>query len=121
MRIGLNLGYVLSNNEGMRLLALAAPQRSRFAPDLPTLKEKGVDVNMASERGLVMPGGTPAHILSRYREATEDIAKDPEFIKAIEARSLLVQHEPGDAWFARLRRDEQRYRQLWATTPWAQR
>ncbi|WP_165585685.1 tripartite tricarboxylate transporter substrate binding protein [Roseococcus sp. SYP-B2431] len=118
---GLNLGYVLTNNDGMRLLALAASQRSRFAPDLPTLKEKGVDVNMASERGLVMPAGTPAHVVSRFREATEDIAKDPEFIKAIEARSLLVQHEPGEAWFARLRQDEQRYRQLWATTPWAQR
>jgi len=118
---GLNLGYVLSNNEGMRLLALAAPQRSRFAPDLPTLKEKGIDVNMASERGLVIPAATPAHVVSRFREATADIAKDPEFIKAIEARSLLVQHEPGEAWFARLHRDEQRYRQLWATTPWAQR
>lgn len=118
---GLNLGYVLANNEGMRLLALAAPGRSRFAPDLPTLKEKGVDVSMASERGLVMPAATPAHIVSRFREASEDIAKDPEFIKAIEARQLLVQFEGGDAWFTRLRRDEQRYRQLWATTPWAQR
>ncbi len=118
---GLNLGYVLTNNEGMRLLALAAPQRSRFAPDLPTLREKGVPLDMASERGLVMPVGTPAHIASRFREATEDIAKDPAFIKAIEDRSLLVQHEPGDAWFARLRRDEQRYRQIWASTPWAQR
>jgi tripartite-type tricarboxylate transporter receptor subunit TctC len=118
---GLNLGYVLANNDGMRLLAVAAPQRSRFAPDLPTLREKGVPVDMASERGLVMPSATPAHIISRLREATEDIAKDPEFIKAIEARSLLVQFEPGDAWFARLRQDEQPYRQLWATTPWAQR
>lgn len=118
---GLNLGYVLTNNEGMRLLALAAPQRSRFAPDLPTLREKGVPVDMASERGLVMPAATPAHIISRFREATDDIAKDPEFIKAIEGRQLIVQYEPGDAWFARLRQDEQRYRQIWATTPWAQR
>nr|WP_314075724.1 tripartite tricarboxylate transporter substrate binding protein [uncultured Roseococcus sp.] len=118
---GLNLGYVLANNEGMRLLALAAPQRSRFAPDLPTLQEKGLNVNMASERGLVMPVGTPDHIVSRFREATADIARDPEFIKAIEARSLLVQYEAGDAWFTRLRQDEERYKQLWATTPWAQR
>ncbi|WP_424812791.1 tripartite tricarboxylate transporter substrate binding protein [Roseococcus sp. YIM B11640] len=118
---GLNLGYVLANNEGMRLLALAAPERSRFAPDLPTLREKGIAVDMASERGLVMPVGTPAHIVSRFQEATADIAKDPEFIRAIEARSLIVRHEPGQAWFARLRQDEQRYRSLWQTTPWNQR
>ncbi|UPY37953.1 tripartite tricarboxylate transporter substrate binding protein [Sediminicoccus sp. KRV36] len=118
---GLNLGYVLTNMDGMRLLALAANERSRFAPDLPTLKEKGIDVTMASERGLVMPVATPAHIVSRFREATDDIAKDPEFIRAIEARSLLVRHESGEAWFTRLRADEQRYRALWQTTPWAQR
>ncbi|MDB5416272.1 MAG: tripartite tricarboxylate transporter substrate binding protein [Rubritepida sp.] len=118
---GLNLGYVLSNNDGMRLLALAAPERSRFAPDLPTLREKGIPVDMASERGIVIPIATPAHIISRFREATEDIAKDPEFVRAIEARALLVKHENGDAWFARLRQDEQRYRTLWQNTPWTQR
>lgn len=118
---GLNLGYVLTNIDGMRLLALAAPERSRFAPDLPTLREKGIDVSMASERGLVMPVGTPAHIVARFREATDDIARDPEFIRAIEARSLIVRHESGEAWFARLRQDERRYRALWQTTPWAQR
>jgi tripartite-type tricarboxylate transporter receptor subunit TctC len=118
---GLNLGYVLSNLDGMRLLAVAANERSRFAPDLPTTRELGIDVTMASERGLVMPVATPAHIVSRFREATDDIAKDPEFIRAIEARSLLVRHESGEAWFTRLRADERRYRALWQSTPWAQR
>lgn len=118
---GLNLGYVLTNLDGMRLLGVAAAERSRFAPDLPTLREQGIDVTMASERGLVMPVGTPAPIVARFREATDDIARDPEFVRAIEARSLLVRHESGEAWFARLRQDEQRYRALWQTTPWAQR
>ena len=118
---GLNLGYVLSNLDGMRLLAVAANERSRFAPDLPTTKELGIDVTMASERGLVMPAGTPAAIVARFREATDDIAKDAEFVRAIEARSLLVRHESGEAWFTRLRADERRYRALWQSTPWAQR
>ena len=112
---------VVGSEIGMRLLAVAANERSRFAPELPTLKEKGIDVTMASERGLIMPIGTPAHIVSRFREATDDIAKDPEFVRAIEARSLLVRHESGEAWFTRLRQDERRYRALWQTTPWAQR
>ncbi|MCX8133953.1 MAG: tripartite tricarboxylate transporter substrate binding protein [Roseococcus sp.] len=118
---GLNLGFVLSHNEGLRLLAQAGPARSRFAPDLPTLRERGINVVMASERGLVMPAGTPPAILARFREATEDVVRDPEFVRAIEARMLEVRHEPGEAWFARLREDEARYRALWQTTPWAQR
>ncbi|MCU0946481.1 MAG: tripartite tricarboxylate transporter substrate binding protein [Rubritepida sp.] len=118
---GLNLGFVLSNNEGVRLIAQAGPARSRFAPDLPTLRERGINVVMASERGLVMPAATPPAIQARLREATDDIVKDPEFIRAIEARTLEIRHEPGAAWFARLREDEARYRDLWRATPWAQR
>lgn len=118
---GLNLGFVLSNNEGMRLLAQAGPTRSRFASQLPTLIESGIDVTMASERGLVMPVGTPAHIVERFREATADVVRDPEFLRAVEARTLEVRHEAGEAWFARLRRDQERYRDLWQRTPWAQR
>jgi tripartite-type tricarboxylate transporter receptor subunit TctC len=118
---GLNLGFVLSNNEGMRLLAQAGPTRSRFAPQLPTLIERGINVTMASERGLVMPAGTPAHIVARFREATADVVRDPEFLRAVEARTLEVRHEPGEAWFARLRGEQERYRDLWQRTPWAQR
>lgn len=118
---GLNLGFVLANNEGLRLLAQAGAARSRFAPGLPTLREQGINVVMASERGLVMPAGVPAAVQQRLREATDEIVRDPEFVRAIEARTLEIRHEPGAAWFARLREDEARYRLLWQTTPWAQR
>ena len=58
---------------------------------------------MASERGVVAPAGTPPAILARLREATEDIAQDPEFVKQLEARFTEPAYEPGEAWFTRLR------------------
>jgi hypothetical protein len=39
----------------------------------------------------------------------------------VEARTLEVRHEPGEAWFTRLRSEQERYRDLWQRTPWAQR
>jgi tripartite-type tricarboxylate transporter receptor subunit TctC len=63
----------------------------------------------------------PPAILARIREATAEIARDPEFIKALEARFTEPAYEPGDAWFARLRRQEADYRGLWQRTPWVQR
>ena len=118
---GLNIGFVLSNPDGMRLLAVAAPTRSRFAPELPTLIERGINVTMASERGLVMPPGTPAHIVARFREATADVVRDPEFVRALEQRKQIERHEDGEAWFARLRSERERYERIWRETPWAQR
>ena len=81
----------------------------------------GIPVEMASERGVVAPAGTPPAILARLREATEDIARDPEFVKQLEDRFTEPAWEEGESWFARLRGQEAEYRALWQRTPWAQR
>ena len=119
--IGLNLGAVTAAPDRMRMLSQAGAARSRFQPEVPTLKELGFPVEMASERGLVVPAGTPPAILARLREATEDIAKDPEFVRQLEGRFTVPAFEAGEAWFARLRGEEERYRALWQHTPWMQR
>lgn len=119
--IGLNLGAVTATPQAVRMLSQGGARRSRFRPEVPTLRELGFPVEMASERGVVAPAGTPPAVLARLREATEDIARDPEFLRALESRFTEPAFEGGDAWFARLRRDEARYRDLWRRTPWAQR
>ncbi len=119
--IGLNLGPVTAAPENIRVLSQGGATRSRFRSDVPTLKELGFPVEMASERGLVTAAGTPPAILQRLREATEDIARDPEFVRILESRFTEPAYEPGDAWFNRLRGAQQTYRDLWARTPWSQR
>ena len=103
------------------MLSQAGASRSRFRPDVPTLRELGIPVQMASERGVVAPAGTPPAILARLREVTEEIARDAEFVRQLEARFTEPAFEPGEAWFARLRAQEADYRGLWQRTPWAQR
>jgi len=116
--IGLNLGAVTAAPEKTRMLAQGGATRSRFQPEVPTLKELGFPVEMASERGLVLPAGTPPAIIARLREATADIAKDPEFIRQVEGRFTVPIYEEGTAWFDRLRREEARFREIWQRTPW---
>ena len=119
--IGLNLGPVTAAPEHMRVLSQGGATRSRFRPDVPTLKELGIPVEMASERGIVAPAGTPPAILARLREATADIARDPEFIRILETRFTEPAFEAGEAWFARLKAREADYRALWLRTPWSQK
>lgn len=119
--IGLNLGPVTAVPQDIRVLSQGGAARSRFRPDVPTLRELGFAVEMASERGLVAPAGTPPAILARLREATAAIARDPEFIRVLEARFTEPAFEPGEAWFARLRGQEEAYRMLWQRSPWMQR
>ena len=116
--IGLNLGPVTAVPQDIRVLSQGGATRSRFSPDVPTLRELGFPVEMASERGLLVSAGTPPAILARLREATATIARDPEFIRILEARFTEPAYEPGEAWFARLRGQEAAYRELWQRTPW---
>jgi tripartite-type tricarboxylate transporter receptor subunit TctC len=119
--MGLNLGAVLQNPEKFRVLSQAGASRSRFAQDIPTLRELGLPVEMASQRGVVAPAGLPPAILAQLREVTAEIARDPEFVRQVEDRFTEPAFEAGDAWFARLRRERETYLGIWQKTPWAQR
>jgi tripartite-type tricarboxylate transporter receptor subunit TctC len=119
--MGLNLGPVTANREKLRTLAMAGAERSVFRPDLPTLKELGHPVEMASERGLVAPAATPPAILQRLREAMADVIRDPDFVRVMRARFTEPRFEEGAAWFDRLRGLQDVYRALWQRTPWSPR
>ena len=67
----------------IRFLAIATEKRHPSAPDVPTLKELGVDVVYAVNRGLMAPRGTPSAILDRLEKACERTARDPAFADAM--------------------------------------
>ena len=118
--MGLNLGAVTAAPDKMRMLSQGGTTRSRFRPNVPTLKELGFNVQMASERGLVTAAGVPAAVLAKLREATADIAQDADFRKQLESRFTEPAWEAGEAWFRRLKAEEADYRGLWQRTPWRQ-
>ena len=119
--MGLNLGPVSANRDKLRTLAMAGASRSAFRPDVPTLRELGFPIEMASERGLVAPAATPPAILQRLREAVADCVRDPEFVRILRSRFTEPRYEEGSAWFTRLRGLQDNYRTIWQRTPWSQR
>ena len=53
----------------LKLLAAAAPKRSRLLPDLPTLAESGVaDVNVSNWYSIMSVGGTPKPVIKRLHD-----------------------------------------------------
>lgn len=116
--IGLNVGEIAAAPEFMRMIVLSADRRSRFAPNVPTYKELGIDVDMASERGIAAPAGTPPAVLAQLREAAASIAQDPEFVKAMEEQFTEMRFIPGDTWAEELRRRQATFQTLWRRLPW---
>jgi tripartite-type tricarboxylate transporter receptor subunit TctC len=113
-----SIGEFAPNPQGMRFIAHAGAQPSRFAPDAPTLRGMGIDIEMHSERGIVIPAGTPAPVVERLRAAVQEAAEDPATRTTFEAQFIEPSHEPGPAWEARMRRVQGAYADLWRRQPW---
>ncbi|MCS6892690.1 MAG: tripartite tricarboxylate transporter substrate binding protein [Rhodovarius sp.] len=116
----MSVGEVMPNPQGLRFIGHAGRSRSRFAPETPTLISLGLDIEMYSERGIVMPAGTPRPIVERIREAVAETAADPATRATFEAQFIEVSYEPGPQWEARMRSTQSRYAELWRRSPWIQ-
>ncbi len=71
----------LINQGKLRLLAVSSDKRVASLPDVPTLKESGIDVVMTQWYGLVAPKGTPQPVVDRLRQAVKQALQSPELLK----------------------------------------
>jgi tripartite-type tricarboxylate transporter receptor subunit TctC len=62
----------------LRALALTGANRSVAAPDIPTLKEQGIDVQAETWFGLFIPAGTPKDVVERLNREVRKIVVQPD-------------------------------------------
>jgi tripartite-type tricarboxylate transporter receptor subunit TctC len=62
----------------VKILAVSTARRSPYLPEVPTLKEAGIDVEADAWNGLIAPGGTPKSIVERISKDVSDIIKQPD-------------------------------------------
>src|SRR3977135_841521 len=63
-----------------RALAVAAPKRMEDLPDVPTLKEAGVDVDAVLWSGIFVPKATPREIVRKIEGELMRIARLPDVV-----------------------------------------
>ena len=76
----------------LKFLAIATEKRHPEMPSVPTLKELGVDVVFDVNRGIMVPKGAPAEVVSKLGAACAAAAKEPEFAKAMNAQGTDVRY-----------------------------
>jgi tripartite-type tricarboxylate transporter receptor subunit TctC len=76
----------------LRALAIAGPKRSALLPDVPTLKEAGVDgVEVQQWYGFFAPAKTPRPIIEQLNKALNQVLNDKEITKRIEDHGADVE------------------------------
>ena len=118
----INIGEALQYQKGgtpLRNLVQMSPARTNLAPELPTAREQGYDIEMSSLRGLAAPKGLPPGIRERLVRAVERSVADAEFqAKAAQFFAPLRYLAPGE-YEALVREADVMYRAMWKEMPWA--
>ncbi len=79
----------------VRILAVTGDARNRALPDVPTLKEQGINSTADAFFGLYGPPGMPADVVARIDRAVADALKAPDIQERIYAYGLVPNHAPG--------------------------
>jgi tripartite-type tricarboxylate transporter receptor subunit TctC len=61
----------------VKILAVSTARRSPYLPDVPTLKEAGIDVEADAWNGLIAPGGTTKSIAEKISKEVSAIIRRP--------------------------------------------
>lgn len=90
----------------LKALAIAGPKRSPLLPEVPTLKEAGVDgVDVQQWYGFFAPAKTPKPVIDKLNSALNQVLADKEIVKRIEDHGADVESSSPEQ-FGQLVKDE---------------
>ncbi|PWC36058.1 tripartite tricarboxylate transporter substrate binding protein [Azospirillum sp. TSO35-2] len=96
----------------LRILAVMADQRAAAFPDVPTLKDKGIDLTVYTWRGIVVPKKTPAAVVDTLRTAAKATAEEPSFRESLAKMNLTYAYADGPEFGAAMQKDNAFFKAL---------
>lgn len=83
-----NWESVVDSNQAT-ILAISGDRRSAY-PNVPTLKDLGINIDLTEYVGIFVHNDTPPHLADFYNKLISLALKDPEVIKAVQGRNGKV-------------------------------
>jgi tripartite-type tricarboxylate transporter receptor subunit TctC len=96
-----NVGSIMTRVKSgeVRALAVMDDVRSKFLPDVPTMKELGYPTVISnSTRGIAGPKGLPEPVLNKLREVLKKAMEDPDHVGKLENQGLAIKVMVGDEY-----------------------
>ncbi len=100
-------------NGTLKALAVFSDKRIDSLPDVPTLKEKGIDVVAGSSRGYSAPAGIPDEARDQLIAAFEALRDDQAFLADAKKRALNIDIVTGDAYGKMFENMEKEFQGIW--------
>jgi len=96
----------------LKIIALFAGKRLELFPDVPTVKEQGIEFAMGMWRGLAAPKGTPPEVIKRLHDAFKQGMDDPVLKKNAKDMAVHLQYLGPEAFGKLMAADHEFYGKL---------
>lgn len=96
----------------LKTLAVLAPERLPNAPDIPTMQEKGWDLQFSIWRGLALAKDTPPALVNAWSHIATQVMQSPGFTQTLHNLSITPAYIPQAPFTQRLQQDLQTYQTL---------
>jgi len=96
----------------LKTLVVMADQRLKGFDNVPTLKERGIDLSIGTWRGLGAPKGIAPDVNATLVEATRKSAAEPVLREALERLSMGYAYADAETFRATMKRDNDFFKQL---------
>ena len=96
----------------LKIIALFSEKRFELFPNVPTVKEQGIDFVMGQWRGLAAPKGTPPDVIKKLHDAFKQGMDDPVFRKNAKDMVVNLSYLGPEAFGKLMARDDEFYGKL---------
>ena len=86
----------------IRGLAISSDKRHPTFPEVPTLKEQGIDLSIQFWIGLFAPAGTPAAIVKKLEAEVAKAVQHPDTVERMAQLGLTPDHSSSEAFTRRI-------------------
>jgi tripartite-type tricarboxylate transporter receptor subunit TctC len=96
----------------LRVLGVMANERFPQFPDVPTVREQGVDTSYSQWRGVVVHKDVPKEIVQRIHDIFKQCLEDEEFKKKMFEMSVTIAYANGEDYGKEIEQDDKNYEQV---------
>ena len=90
----------------LRMLTVVSPERNPAYPEIPTMREQGLDMVVGSWQGLFVPKGTPQPVVNKLYQVGVQMMKDPLVVKRMGESGITIVTSKTPAEFTALIKGE---------------
>jgi tripartite-type tricarboxylate transporter receptor subunit TctC len=90
----------------VRMLGVVSAERNPAYPEIPTMREQGLNMVVGSWQGVFVPAGTPKPVVDKLFRVSHDMMKDPNVVKRLGDQGIQIVTSKSPADFTRFVKEE---------------